>query len=89
MTGEGKKRLEEVLVAAFKKAGVTEHGMPQFFWSEGETMAAFRFEVQVLALEPLTRMKKVNDWRVVERFQVFGATGHGSRSLLVYNTHQP
>ena len=69
VTVDGKTRQEEVLKAAFKKAGATEHGMPRFFWSEGETMAAFRAEVRVVALEPLSRMKRVDEGRVVERFQ--------------------
>ena len=85
----GQERLEEVLVAAFEKAGATEHGLPQFLWSKGETMAAFRSEVQVLQLEPLTRMKRVDPRRAVERFEVIGATEHGPCSLLIYNTHQP
>ena len=86
---EGKERLEDVLVAAFEKAGATEHGLPQFLWSKGETMAAFRSEVQVLQLEPLTMMKRVDPWRVVERFVVYGATEQEPSSLLTYNTHKP
>ena len=70
-------------------AGATEHGRPQFLWSEGETMAAFRAEAQVVALEPLTNIKRVDPWRVVERFEVIGATEHGPYSMLIYNTHQP
>ena len=63
LAAEGKKRLEEVIATAFENAGATEHGEPQFFWSKGETMAAFRAEVQVCALEPLRRMARVNKWR--------------------------
>ena len=88
-TEEGKEKLQEVLMNAFKQAGATDHGPPQFFWSEGETMATFRAEVHVLALEPLTKMKRVDPWRVVERFEVIGATEHGPCSLLIYNSHQP
>ena len=84
LTEEGKEKLQEVLMNAFKQAGATEHGPPQFFWSEGETMATFRAEVQVLALQPLTKMRRVDSWRVVERFELFGGPEHGSGSLLIY-----
>ena len=88
MTGEGRKRLEDVLAAAFEEAGATKHGPPQFFWSDGEAMAAFRSEVQIRRLEPLTNMEGVNARRVVERFELIGATKDGPCSLLVYNSHQ-
>ena len=84
MTVESKKRLELVLEEAFEKVGATEQGPPQFFWSEGETMAAFRCEVKVRYLKPLTRIN-----RVIERFEVFGAREHSSSSMLIYNNHQP
>ena len=42
ITPEGRKRLEEVLGLAFKETGAGEHGPPQFFWSNGETMVAFK-----------------------------------------------
>ena len=64
---EGKKRLESVVEEAFENAGAIEHGPPQFFWSRGETMAAFRCELKVRYLKPLTRIKRVKSWRVVER----------------------
>ena len=48
VTVEGRERLESVLVDAFKMAGASEHGQPQFFWSKGETMAAFKYEVHVV-----------------------------------------
>ena len=38
---------------------------------------------------PLKKMKRVNAWRVVQRFEVTGATEHGPCSLLIYNNHQP
>jgi hypothetical protein len=85
----GKKRLEDVIREAFRAAGATEHGEPQFIWSQDETMAAFRADVQVRALDPLKKMKRVHAWRVVQRFEVTGATEHGPCSLLIYNTHQP
>ena len=47
ITPEGKRRLEDVLVSAFEEIGATEHGLPQFFWSDGETMAAFKADVEV------------------------------------------
>ena len=78
ITVRGKKRLELVLEEAFEKVGATEQGPPQFFWSEGETMAAFRCEVKVRYLKPLTRIN-----RVIERFEVFGAIEHGSGSMLI------
>ena len=89
LDAEGKKRLERVITEAFRAAGATEHGEPQFIWSRDETMAAFRAEVQVRALDPLKKMKRVDAWRVVQRFEVTGATEHGPCSLLIYNNHQP
>ena len=76
-------------MAAFEMAGATEHGQSQFLWSEGKTMAAFKHEVHVIQLKPLTRMKRVEAWRVVERFEVIGATEHGPCSLLIYNMPSP
>ena len=84
LTKKGKARLKDVLLAAFDEAGATEHGPPQYFWSKGDSMAAFRAEVQVRQLKPLTKMKGVDSWRMVERFEVFGASEHSQRSLLAY-----
>ena len=89
ITPEGKKRLEEVLRRAFEDAGAQEHGLPQFFWSAGETMAAFKAEVTVRTLDPLTKMSRVDNWRTVDRFKVTGATENGEHTLLIYNQHQP
>jgi hypothetical protein len=50
ITSEGRKRLEEVLGLAFRDAGAVEHGPPQFFWSDGETMAAFEAGLVVHAM---------------------------------------
>ena len=47
MDEDGRTRLEEVIVEAFQNAGATEHGEPQFFWSQGETMAAFKAEAEI------------------------------------------
>ena len=44
LSKEGKQRLEDVVVEAFDTVGAPGHGGPQFFWSEGETMTAFRAE---------------------------------------------
>ena len=52
-------------------------------------MVAFKAEVHVRALDPLAKMHDVDRWRVVQRFEVTGATEHGPCSLLIYNTHQP
>ncbi len=89
LTPKGQQRLQDVLQEAFQNAGAIEHGPPQFLWSEGETMAALRAEVQVVALEPLTKIKRVDPWRVVERFELIRPTEHGQYSMLIYNTHQP
>ena len=67
ITPEGRERLEEVLGFAFKETGAAEHGPPQSFWSNGETMAAFKAEAQVQVMEPLTKMSQVDDWRIVEK----------------------
>jgi hypothetical protein len=84
-----KKKLEQIITDAFRDAGATEHDEPLFIWSHDETMAAFRAEVQVRALDPLTEMKRVDAWRMIQRFRVTGATEHGSCSMLIYNTYQP
>ena len=62
-----------------------------FFWSDGETLAAFRREVQVhpLATLKFDAQSRVDTWRRVERFEVIDATEHGPCSLLVFNQHQP
>ena len=54
---EGKKRLELVLTDAFESAGATQHGPPKFFWSNDETMAALRHDVDVIHLKPLKDMQ--------------------------------
>ena len=59
ITSAGTERLDEVLAAAFEQPGVSEYGRPQLFWSEGETMAAFRCGDQVLTLPLLTNMKRL------------------------------
>ena len=81
--------MEEVLGLAFADAGAAEHGPPQFFWSDGETMAASEAGAKVHVMEPLTQMSRVVSWRTVERFKVTGATEHGGHTLLIYNQHQP
>ena len=89
ITPEGRFNLEEVLRLAFLEAGAAEHGPPQFFWSNGETMVAFESKVQVHVMDPLTKMTRVDSWRTVDRFKVIGATEHGEHTLLLYNQHQP
>ena len=59
-TPEGKTRLEAVVSRAFKDAGAQKHGPPQFFWSKGETMAAFKAEIMVEKLEPLCNMPRLD-----------------------------
>ena len=81
--------MAEVLGLAFADAGAAEHGPPQFFWSDGETMAAVEAGLVVHAMEPLTNMSRVATWRTVDRFKVTGDTEHGERTLLLYNQHQP
>ena len=89
ITAEGKSRLEDVVTLAFQHAGAVEHGAPQFFWSSGDTMAAFKAGLTVEMLDPLTKMKGVASWRAVDRFKITGTTEHGECHLLTYNTHQP
>ena len=85
----GKTRLQRVVTEAFRAAGITEHGDPLFIWNGYETMATFRAEVQIHPLDPLTKMERVDAWRVVQSFRLTVDTEHGLRSLLIYNTHQP
>ena len=90
ITLEYREQFEVELKFAFEDTGgVSLHGPPQFFWSNTETMAAFKAETQVQVMEPLTKMSQVDDWRTVERFKVIGATEHGQHTLLMYNQHQP
>ena len=77
ITPEGRSRLECVLRLAFQHAGALEHGAPQFFWSKGETMAAFKAELNVKMLKPLTKMDRVDTWRTVDRLKITNATEHG------------
>ena len=84
----GQRRLEELLTDVFKETGVAKRGF-QFFWGSGDTMAAFKPGVQVHGMEPLEKMFRVDDWRTVDRFMLFGATEHGKHALLIYNQHQP
>ena len=89
MDEEGRTWLKKVIEEAFEKTGATEHGDPQFFWSEGETMAAFKAEATVHPLEPVSKMNRVDAWRTADAFKLTCATEHGPRSLLIYNSHQP
>ena len=84
----------DLLIEAFAKAGAAEHGPPQIFWKEdSETVAAFRHEVLVKELSPLTNIRKVDPWRVLERFEIWSEVALNNPclacSLLLYNTHQP
>ena len=88
LSREDQMVFEHLLEEAFDKAGATEHGPPQIYWS-GETVAAWLHEQPVRQLPTLKKMLKVDAWRAVERFEVIGATAHGPCSLLVYNNHQP
>ena len=81
-----KKKFDEMMLDAFNEA---EYDEPQIFWSGGEKMAAFRKGVTVKYLPPLTNMKGLQPWRIVERFEMFGAAEHGHCKMLVFNTHQP
>ena len=80
---------DALLLEAFEQAGATEHGAVQIIWSAGETVSAWRAEQVVTNLSALTKIPKVDAWRTLDRLEVFGATEHGSCSLLVYNNHQP
>lgn len=84
LSREDQMLFENLLEEAFDKAGATEHGPPQIYWS-GETVAAWLHEQQVRQLPTLKKMPKVDAWRAVERFEVM----HPAGSLLVYNNHQP
>ena len=83
---KSKEKFTNMILHAFQEAGYEE---PTIFWSNGETMAAFRHGVTVNYLAPLTNMKRVHRWRIVERFELIGATRQGECKMLVFNTHQP
>ena len=86
-----RNEFEFVLREAFGAADAMTHGPPQIYWSNGETVAAFRAEVNVLELPTLEfdELSEIDTWRTVERFAVFGGPEHGSHSMLIYNQHQP
>ena len=83
---EAKEKFTEMLNHGFKMAGFDK---PTVLWSDGETVAAFHSQVTVERLPTLTTMPGVHSWRVVERFELSGATEHGPVKMLVYNNHQP
>ena len=74
LSDAGKLQLQAVITSAFQDAGATKHGDPRFFWNQGETLAVFKAEVQVRALEPLTNIANIDAWRIAERFELIGAT---------------
>ena len=82
----GRQNFDGMLRDGFRQSCGEE---PQLYWSKGETMAAFRPAVTVERLPSLVRMTRVDPWRTVERFALFGATEHGPCTLLVFNQHQP
>ena len=63
-----------LLREAFHTAGASNHGNPQIFWSDGETVAAFRraLEVRPLATLKFDASSRLDTWREVKRFQVIG-----------------
>ena len=65
LDAKARESVEDVIIEAFRDASATEHGDPHFTWSTDETMAAFKAEVEVYALDPLTKMRRVAAWRVV------------------------
>ena len=81
-----RRKFTEMLTEAFRAAG---YNKPTVVWSAGETVAAFRSGVAVKSLPTLTKMERVHPWRVVERFELSGATEHGPVKMLVCNNHQP
>ena len=83
---QGIDNIDNMMTASFQRSCNEE---PQLFWGRRETMAAFRPEVEVQALPTLDRMKRVDSWRIVERFAVSGVTEHGRCKLLVFNQYQP
>ena len=89
--GQEREKINDVLKEAFRTAGASKHGHPKIFWSDGETLGAFRAEVSVRPLSTLgfDAQSKIDPWRKVERFIVTGATEHGRHSMLIYNNHQP
>ena len=82
---DGKAALEHLLHQAFLEAGASEHGAPNFFWSDATTVAAFRNEVDVVELASVRNIPNLRDkWRRYDRFQL---TENGRR-FLIMNTHQ-
>ena len=89
--GQEREKINDVLKDAFYIAGASKHGSPLIFWSDGETLGAFRAEVSVRPLPTLefNAQSKIDTWRKVERFEVTGATEHGRHSLQESVTEQP
>ena len=74
---------------AFEQANATKHGPASILWSDGETVTAWRNEVNVKTLQKFKNMDKVDPWRSIELFRITSATEHGPCKLLVHNNHQP
>ena len=108
LTGECRERMRhlinEVFTEVFAKATLSQQGLPTIIWPQGnhggETLTAWRADVQVTPLGQLTPPKQPA-YRVVERVKLsFSAAEHGRASsssasehahasILVYNNHQP
>ena len=83
--GQEREKINDVLKEAFYTAGASKHGHPQIFWSDGETLGAFRAEVDVRSLPTLEfdERSRIGTWKKVERFGVTSATEHGRQSILI------
>ena len=55
LLADDRAKFDELIQEAFEKAGATEHGAPQIFWSGGETVAAFRAEVPSASWRQMAR----------------------------------
>ena len=87
-TQYGKDALNDNINKEFQSA---TRQQPILHWSagNGETMAAYQKNRGVQALSQMKNMPRVDSWRVVERFNISGATEHGICQQLIYNQHQP
>ena len=86
LDGECRDKFGDMMTNSFFSAAENE---PQICWSPGETMAAFRSDINVKCLPQLANINRLSAYRTVDRFAVIGATEHGPCKLLVYNQHQP
>ena len=78
-------KVTEPVNMMLQKEGPLRAGRQQVYWGHAETVAAFRYDVEV---DPLACLIGTHG-QAIERFKVFGATEHGRKHLLIISYGQP